>query len=104
MFERRTITAVVPVTTALNTTPPIGLRGQADGRLGIPAGSAITALTFYDALERDGTYFASQGDDGPVTLTVEAGKSYPLPEALVAAAWIKIVANAAGSIHLTLKS
>lgn len=106
------------LTTALGTTPEIGVEEFAVMMIFIPAGSTITTLTFYAAPWQA----SSQSPPGTVqdtpaatfqqlyssanvaiTLTVAAGRCYQLPVDLGAAGAIKIVANAAGSVEISMK-
>jgi hypothetical protein len=104
-IDRQTESLTLALTTSAGTTPAVNFAQFAGGRIYIPTGSSITTLTFHDAPTPDGTYLPAQDADGEaITLTVEAGKSYPLPDELFAAAQLKIVADAAGSVALALKS
>lgn len=68
------------------------------------AASSITTLTYYAAEKIGGTYLPLNSSAGQaVTQTVSAGNAYDMPSALFGCAAIKIVANAAGSVFVTLK-
>ena len=70
----------------------------------IPSGSSITSLTFYGARQPGGTHVAIQDASGsPVTLSVAAGNGYPLPDACFGYGAIKLVADAAGDVEISLK-
>lgn len=101
------IRACVGDSVALLTTsssPRIDISKYAWGEIYIPNGSAITTLTYYTAYP-NGTYFAAYDSAGAaVTQTVAADRSYPIPAAMFGASLIQIRANAAGTVHITLKS
>ena len=74
------------------------------GRVHVPAGSALTPLTWHASLSRDGAYtVARDGSNADVTSTVAAGYSYAFPAALLGARFLKITGNAAGVVGVTLK-
>jgi len=74
------------------------------GMIQVPAGSALTTLTWHTAEKKGGTYLAAYDEtNAEVSQTVAAGKSYQLPVALAGAIAIKAVGNAAGTIDITLK-
>lgn len=104
-FTTKVESAAIHDSTLANTkTIPFG--GYAGGRIYVPAGSTITTLTFYDAPSEDGTFLASYDDaatPAAITLTVSAGKSYPIPPKLFGAGAIKMLGNAAGTVHVCLK-
>ena len=84
----------------------IPFAGYAGGRIYVPAGSSLTSLTFYDAPSTDGDFIASYDDAGTpaaLTLTVSAGKSYPIPAKLFGAGAIKILGDSDGIVHVCLK-
>lgn len=100
--------ATVGVDTNLADCEPVPFGSYAGGRVYIPSGSSITSLTFYDAPASDGTYLASYDDTAttPVAITLTglgASKSYPIPAKMFGANWIKMVGNADGTVHLSLK-
>ena len=104
--EIRTTNALTAaLTTSLATTAAIDISHHAWGTVHIPTGSSITSLTYYTSIAPNGTFVAAQ-DSTPAAIvqTVGAAKSYPLPSALFGAAAIKIVANAAGNVDISLKS
>jgi hypothetical protein len=101
---------VLSLTTAQGTTGRLNYEDASGARIYIPAGSSITTLTYYDAPvdEADDTtvwYEAMDDADTPAAIvrTVEAGKSYPIPEALFGARFIAIKADAAGDVYVTKK-
>lgn len=74
------------------------------GRFYVPAGSSITAITWYDAPKYDDTFLASCDQFGDaITQTVAAGYSYEVPTALAGAGAIKAVVDAAGTLDFALK-
>ena len=90
--------------TATGTTAEIQYKKAAGGMIHIPTGSSITSLTWHTS--HDGTtYVAAQDSEGAaVTQTVAAAKSYPIPDALYGAPYLKAVSNASGNVHVTLKA
>lgn len=106
------------LTTALGTTPEIPYEEFSQGSIAIPTGSSITTLTWFGAVRQSDqpgtsaeqmpatqTFLAAQDSTGtPVTQTVSAAKSYPIPVALAGFAALKCVVNAAGTVDLSLKS
>lgn len=93
------------ITALLATTAVIDMTPYASGVIFIPAGSALTTLTFHAAptLETNGTYLPLHDSAGtPIVMTVAAEKCYQLPAACYGAQGIKIVGNDAGSINLAL--
>lgn len=93
--------------TAEGTTPEIPFTGFAGGRIYIPAGSSITALTFWDAPVPGGTFLPSYDDaatPAPLAWTgLTAGRSYLIPPKLFGAGAIKIVVNVAGTVYISRK-
>lgn len=90
--------------TAVGTTDELDMRSAAGGTVQIPSGSSITSLTYYAATEPGGTYSALYTDSGTaVTQTVAADRVYDMPSAVAACGAVKIVANAAGAVKVTLK-
>ena len=68
----------------------------------VPVGSGITLLTFYAAAARGDTYHALYDTYGDaVTVTVAAGRVYPIPSACQGAAVIKMVGNTDGEVDVT---
>lgn len=93
------------LTTSAATTPEISIAIFGSGQIHIPTGSTITTLTYHTAPNSGGTYLPAQDASGSaVTQTVAATKSYPIPAVLFGAAQIRIVANAAGNVSISLKS
>ncbi len=102
---RDSINQDVALTTSAATTPEISISIFGSGQIHIPTGSSITSLTYYTAPNSGGTYLPAQDASGSaVTQTVAATKSYPIPAILFGAAQIRIVANAAGTVSLSLKT
>jgi hypothetical protein len=96
--------AGVAVTTSVTTTAEIDLTAVAGGCVLVPAGAAISALAYYGAREPGAAYVAIQDSSGsPVTQSVAGGKGYPLPDACFGYGAVKLVADAAGSVELSLK-
>lgn len=76
----------------------------------VPSGSPITTLTVYSHHTPDGTYLPhnwftldTPATAIPAAFTVAAGNSYELT-GVRAAKFLKLVGNAAGTVHLVLKS
>ena len=89
----------------------------AGGKIYIPAGSPITTLTFYSAAvatgrpKPDGTSTTApvytqcyDKTNAALSLTVAAGRNYPLPDELFADCVVQIVADQAGSVDVSLKA
>jgi hypothetical protein len=94
----------VAVTTSVTTTAEIDFVSVAGGCVIVPAGAAISTLAYYGAREPGAAFVAIQDSTGsPVTQSVAAGKGYPLPDACFGYGALKLVADAAGSIDLSLK-
>lgn len=108
----------VALTDALGTTEEVDYSNYSKGTIAIPSGSSITTLTFHVAVEMnsdfDGpervgdtnssrTYYAAYSGATAVTMTVAAARAYDLPSTISGAAYFKIVANAAGTVHVCLK-
>ena len=103
-FTTRVMSLTVATSAGNSAVLPFG--GYASGRIYVPAGSSITTLTFYDAPYAEGTFIASYDDAGTpaaITLSVGAGKSYPIPAKLFGAGAIKMVGDAAGTVDVSLK-
>ncbi len=85
--------------TAVGTTPLVDYASWASGQ--IHSDGAAT-LTFHS--EIDGTPYACNDADGsPVTLAVTANNSYPIPDAVFACKSLRIVADSAIDVTLSLK-
>ncbi len=110
--------ARLALTTALATTPEISIEEFVAGNIFIPAASSITTLTFYCApwaassqsisgtvQDTPAAVFQQLYDSANVaiTRTVAAGRCYALPAELAGVGAIKIVANAAGAVDISLK-
>ena len=96
--------AAVALTTDLTTTAEIDLTAVAGGCVLVPDGSSIGSLTYYGAIAPGGDYVAIQDGLGDaVTQTVAAGEGFPLPDACSGYGALKLVADADGSVDLSLK-
>lgn len=83
----------------------IDLRNAAGGRFGVPAGSSITTITWYESFDGGDTFLACQdGSGAAVTQTVSAGNSYPFPDSLYASGLVRAEGDAAGTIDVVRKS
>lgn len=104
-MKRILVRIPLALTDSLATTPAIPFGDCAGGTIQIPAafGSPGT-LTFYTCDTESGTYLAAYNTSGAITISATTARSYPIPVDLFGAAWIKIVAGAAGSVVINLKS
>ena len=93
----------VAVGTSVANSDEISYGEFSCGEVHIPAGSSITTLTWHVAQEAGGTYLPAQDATGAVAQTVAHTKSFPIPEALKGARFLKAVGNAAGEIGVCLK-
>lgn len=100
------------LTNSETTTPDLNKTGYAFGEIYIPSGSSITTLTYYSTPRPEtepgppaysDEWMPCQDSSGvAVTQTVAASKCYPLPVAIAGAGMIRIKANAAGVVYVTL--
>lgn len=94
----------VDLTNSESTTEAIDFRQYSGGMVYIPNGSSITTLTFWAAPKPDGTYEPlKDSSNNAVTRTVAADGAYALPDECFGAGAIKMVANASGTVSLSLK-
>jgi len=107
-IERNTsLIESLSITTSAATTPEVPVGAKSSGEVFMPAGGSVNTLTFHAAPKLGGTFlpaYDSAASPAAVTLAVTAGRAYMLPSPLFGAAAIKIVGDAAGTIHLNLKS
>lgn len=97
--EPLTITA--GTTASGSTAIPFG--DFAGGHVYIPNGSSITTLTMHASA--DGvTYYEVYSAGAALSVTVAADKSADFPDGVFGARFLKLVANAAGTVYVTLKS
>ncbi len=102
--RHHSVAAGIAVTTDLTTTQEIDLTAVAGGCVLIPEGSSISTLAYYGATELGGDYVAIQdGLGSAVTQAVAAGQGFPLPDACSGYGALKLVANAAGTVDVSLK-
>lgn len=95
----------VAITAAVATTQEILYSEAVGGRFDVPAGSALTLLTWWHKAGEASDYEEAYDEDGvAVTQVVAADRSYPMKSALFDSYAVKAVGNAAGTIYLTLKS
>lgn len=97
--------AVAVANAAANSTE-IPLTDFVGGTIFVPAGSALTAIALHVSDAKGGTFLPLYDDNGvAATLTVAAGRAYPLPRAAAGAAALKLVGNQAQAqiVSLTLK-
>ena len=101
------------LTTAIATTPEILYEEFESGMVLIPTGSSITTLTWWACHEVGGSYLPAKATAVSLTVTprtyvttvqtVAQTGAYPIPAELTGAVGLKIVANAAGTVYLSLK-
>ena len=92
------------LTNSAGTTPEIGWVGYEAGMVFIPASSSITSLTFHTAPKGSGTFLPLYTTAGvAVTQTVAHTRAYPLPAELRGCRAFKMVANAAGTVHVSFQ-
>ena len=85
------------LTTLLASTPVIDFTIFEKGIVVLPSGSTINDLDFYVSYDQAGTYIYMPGAD---LTSLAAERAYQLSDKLCGAQYIKIVANAAGSVDL----
>lgn len=96
------------VTDSLDTTPAISFEDVRGAMVFLPAGCAISTLTFYAAPANGGTFVAAY-DDTPTTpiaaqLTgLDESRCYPVPAKMYGAGAIKMVGDVAGTVYLSMK-
>lgn len=96
------------VKTTLTDTAEVAFETVAGGRIYIPSDSNITTLDFYDSYKKGGAYFVSMDGSSmtapaAIQLTVAAGQSYLIPEALFGCGAFKMVGDAAGTVYISRK-
>ena len=105
-LRRECVSHAPLLATTLEDTPRVSFADFAGGAVRLPAASSITSLAFYGA-ERDDDLatFAELYDRSgeAVTLEVAADRMTELHDAVFGCAAIKIVADAAGQVFLSLK-
>ena len=102
-FNTKVKGVVAPLLANIATATEIGYGEFTSGMLIV--GTGIGTLTWYTAVESGGTYAAACDADGAaIVQTVTAGRAYPIPFDLAGAAFLKVVADAAGTIDVTLKA
>lgn len=96
----------VSVTDSIATCDEIPFGNYSSGIVMVPttAGASVTSLTYYVCEKSGGTFLPLSDQDGvAVTQTVSHTKAYEMPSALFGARFVKILANAAGTLILTVK-
>lgn len=94
----------VALTDSIETTETVDFRSAAGGLIAIPAESSITQLTYYASVYPGVAPLPLYDAAGTaVVQTVAAGGTYVLPEACFGAAVLAIVADAAGTVAVSLK-
>lgn len=98
------MSATYALTDSAATTAAIEFGDYRAGMVFVPAGSAITSLTFHAAPKGGGTYLPLYTSAGAaVALTVAAGRCYTLPADVAGCKALKMVANAAGSVEVSFQ-
>lgn len=104
-IQRDGAAAAYSLTTSATTTPEIDVNNFAAGQVHVPTGSSITSLTYHAAPDKGGTYLPLQTSAGvAVTQTVAQTKAYDLPAQIAGCRYIRIVADAAGSVTIVGKT
>ena len=94
----------VVVDTAVANSSAINYDNYVAGMVHIPAGSALTTLTWHVSTAINGVYLAAEdAASAAVTQTVAAGQAHPIPAVLSGARFLKITGNAAGVVGITVK-
>lgn len=96
----------VSVTDSIATCDEIPFGSYGGGHVVIPttAGASVTSLTWYVSDKSGGTFLPLYDEDGvAVAQTVSHTKTYAIPSAVFGARFVKILANAAGTLILTVK-
>lgn len=104
VIERKQVGLTASLTTAIGTTEAIDIAGAASGSIGVPTGSSITSLTYW--VSHDGTTYIplyAVDNSAAVTQTVAQTRAYPIRSEAFGAKFLKIVADAAGSVYVSLK-
>jgi hypothetical protein len=106
------------LTASAATTPELNFEESAGGLIRIPTGSNITSLTFHAACWADPSKSGAgerqvipaptysplyDSTNTAVTRTVAANRAYALPPECFGAGGIKIVADAPGSVEISVK-
>lgn len=106
--------AALAITASATTTALVNKVGMPWGMIFVPAGSSLTSLTFYTQPQSTlpigvlaptaEAYFTPYDAAGSAlaALTVAAGNSYPIPEAISTAPFLRIVGNTTGTITIAL--
>lgn len=99
--KRASDALTVALTTSATTTPEINKSNYSRGVVFVPTGETMVTLTFHAAPSLGGTYLPLHTIAGVAsTQTVAGGKAYQLPAEVCAAPYLRVVANAAGSVIL----
>lgn len=103
-FPAKKQDGAVALNTAIGTTEEIPFSEASGGIVRLPAGSAITTLTWWASEAIGGTFAPAYDEDGvAVVQTVAHTRACAIPSALFGAASIKAVVNAAGTVYVHLK-
>ena len=93
---RRTLTHSVTMAKDATESAAFGFQSAAAGCFYVPTGFTAATITFKVSDEYDGDYsLLHNSSDAAVSRSVTAGRWYALPSELAAAAYVKLVGNAA---------
>lgn len=98
------IISSVTVSDDKDNSDAIVFKGFTKGVVVVPAGSSITAITYWISSTEDGTYFQLYSAGSAISTTVAASRSFALASAIEGGAYLKLQANAAGTVDLHLIS
>lgn len=94
----------VTVGTTVGGSQSVPCESYAGGIICIPGGTAITELTVYVSYEKDGDFYKLYDHDGEVAKldVINGGTARPIPVAAYGAFALKLVGDAAGTVHVNL--
>lgn len=88
----------VDITTSINTTDEIDMRGAAAMAIHVPSGSSCTSLSFYGRVSGSSDYVVIRDTTGTaVTQTVAADSVCVIKDEIYPFAYVKFVGNAAAT-------
>ncbi len=85
------------------TTPEIMFANGARGTVYVRTGNTMTSLTYYGAIEAGGTYLPLYSGSTQTVQTVAGGKAYDMPAECANCRFLKIVADVAETIDISIK-
>lgn len=89
-ITRAAETVPVACDNTLADADPIDFRAASGAVLFVPAGAASGTVSLYVSDTETGTYVPLNDADGAVTVSVAESNAYDLPEAVFAAAFVKL--------------